>query len=239
MSTDPTTPKRRSVRIVADLIIPLVLLGVFTACFRLLPWDLEIGSRFYDETEARWILRDHPFIQTLYTFAPVPALVAGIGGLLVFLLGFFFSRLARFRKISLYLALVLIIGPGLIVNSAFKDNWGRPRPQNTKPFGGVHAFEEVWTIDPSSSGKSFPSGHASMGFYFFALYFLARHRRNRAWAWIALAFALLWGAFIGAGRVVQGGHFASDVLWSGGLVFLTAAALYYLLGLHKSPAGGQ
>jgi len=38
---------------------------------------------------------------------------------------------------------------------------------------------------------------------------------------------------MGLGRMIQGGHFASDVIWAGGLIYLIGLILYYLLGLYK------
>jgi len=35
-------------------------------------------------------------------------------------------------------------------------------------------------------------------------------------------------------RIVQGGHFASDVVWAGGLVYLVAAGAYYFLKMDRS-----
>ena len=46
--------------------------------------------------------------------------------------------------------------------------------------------------------------------------------------WLAAAFVLLGltaGTVIGLARIVAGGHFPSDVLWSGGIVYFTALAL--------------
>jgi membrane-associated PAP2 superfamily phosphatase len=44
---------------------------------------------------------------------------------------------------------------------------------------------------------------------------------------------------IGLGRMAQGGHFATDVIWAGGIVYLSGITLYYLLGLYKYPPDMQ
>ncbi len=34
-------------------------------------------------------------------------------------------------------------------------------------------------------------------------------------------------------RMIQGGHFASDVLWAGGFTYLTGLIFYYVLKFDK------
>ena len=48
-----------------------------------------------------------------------------------------------------------------------------------------------------------------------------------------LAIGLSYGALLGLERMVLGGHFASDVVWSAGFVYLIGLALYYLLKLDR------
>ena len=46
---------------------------------------------------------------------------------------------------------------------------------------------------------------------------------------LALGGALTYGSLIGLTRIVQGAHFVSDVLWSGGLMCFTVATLHAVL----------
>jgi len=48
-----------------------------------------------------------------------------------------------------------------------------------------------------------------------------------------LAAGLLYGALMGLARMIQGGHFLTDVIWSGILVYLTGLSLYYLFRLDR------
>jgi hypothetical protein len=50
-----------------------------------------------------------------------------------------------------------------------------------------------------------------------------------------LLATLLFGIGIGIARIVQGGHFLSDVVWSGGMNFLVFLALFYALRMHREP----
>jgi lipid A 4'-phosphatase len=149
----------------------------------------------------------------------------------VLLAGFKSVQLRQYRKVATYLLLVMVIGPGLLVNAVMKEGWGRPRPRQIEAFGGAEAHERVWEYDGASYGKSFPSGHAAMGFYFFSLYFLYRREgRKAAILWLGIAVGL--GMVLGLTRMAQGGHFPSDVLWSAGVCYFVAAAAYYAMGLQ-------
>ena len=69
-----------------------------------------------------------------------------------------------------------------------------------------------------------------MAFYF-AAYAMHRPRAAR----YALAFGVFAGLLLGAGRVLQGAHFASHVLWAG-LVCWSVMVLLYALIVHARPA---
>lgn len=215
-----------------DFAVPLLILLLGTVVFRFWGWDLGISGWFF---RGYWIGKDISLFTLLYDYGTIPALALAIAGLGFAVQSFRSAKFAHWRKRGIYLALVMALGPGLIVNSLLKDHWGRPRPRNITQFDGRYAYEKPLAIDLSSPGNSFPSGHAAMGFYFFVLYFVYRGRRR------SLSFLLFWlatayGALIGLARIAQGGHFASDVLWSAGIVYLTAAFFYYLMELDRIPA---
>jgi membrane-associated PAP2 superfamily phosphatase len=139
-----------------------------------------------------------------------------------------------------FLALMLALGPGLVVNGILKPNWGRPRPGQVQEFGGELDFVDAWEFGegPSGISKSFPSGHASMGFYLMAPAFLL-YRRHPKWALAFLGLGLAGGLAVGLGRIAQGQHFPSDVLWAGGLVYLVGTVLAYIFQACSSVAGGD
>ena len=213
-----------------DFLIPLALLALFTIFVDARSLDLSISGHWYRGGQG-WFLPQNHFI---YKYGVYPAWGVIIFALYRLIRSFFDDRLKSRRKRYLYLILVMAIGPGLVVNTALKQRWGRPRPRNIQEFGGKHRYEAPWEMDKSSPGNSFPSGHASMGFYFFALYFLNRHKGWRKSLWIGL-LALAWGSLIGFVRIAQGGHLFTDVLWSAAIVWLISALLYYLMALHKEP----
>ncbi len=129
-----------------------------------------------------------------------------------------------------FLLLALALGPGLLVNAVFKDHWGRARPAQITEFGGSRHFSKVFVpSDQCSRNCSFPAGDPAMGFYFVAVGFLATApRRRRA----VVAGAIGVGAFLGIVRIAQGGHFLSDVIASGFLVYGATWLLWRWIVVH-------
>ncbi len=125
-----------------------------------------------------------------------------------------------------FLALVLIVGPGLIANTLLKDNWARPRPMHVVEFGGPDQFTPVLARSGACERNcSFISGEASSIFAIgFAAVLLARRRRA---AWMAGAVAA--GSTIGLIRIGEGGHFLSDVIFAGVIMALVVAFLHWLV----------
>lgn len=129
------------------------------------------------------------------------------------------------RKALLFVALSTAIGPGLLVNTALKDHWGRARPIQIEAFGGTRHFTPApLPAHECPRNCSFVSGHAALGFSLVAFAFLLPPGRERR---RAIAAALAFGAAIGVVRIAQGGHFLSDVVWAGLLVYGTAAVLHW------------
>jgi lipid A 4'-phosphatase len=131
------------------------------------------------------------------------------------------------RRALLFIAFSTALGPGLLANTVLKDHWGRARPTQVEAFGGARHF----TPAPLSAAEcprncSFVSGHAALGFSLVAFAFLLRPGKTRR---RGIAAALGFGALIGLVRISQGGHFLSDVVWAGLLVFGTTAVLYWCI----------
>lgn len=222
-----TAPASRHFFINPEIWIPLLLLVLITLSVWAFDLDLKIQHRVFGASDGWFLSRQVP-VRLMYNYGTIPALVVAGSALIVFLSGFVKSRYRRWRRISLYLVLVMVLGPGLIVNTLLKDQWGRPRPRNVAQFGGEYQYELPLQIDPSSPGKSFPSGHASMAFYFFAPALLLR-RSGRVNYYTALGLTLGYGALMGYARIVQGGHFFSDVIWAGAIIWFVSYALYRIM----------
>lgn len=137
----------------------------------------------------------------------------------------------RHWRAYVLIASVFVLGPGLVVNVVFKDNWGRARPDYIVEFGGKQKFTPPLVMtDQCRRNCSFVAGHPSILFAGFALVFLMRRRRA-----LGYAAVLALGGMAGLGRIMEGGHFFSDVIFAGLFVYLVAWGLHYLLYRRKLP----
>ena len=215
--------------------MPCLLLTILTIVFRMTDVDRAIVRLFYADVPPGGTFQDHwPLANSfpwsaLYYWGVVPGWILGCGGLIVWITSFWRPALERFRDPGLFYFLVLLLGPGILVNVVLKPYCGRPRPNALIEFGGQRDFLPVGQWRLGQDEASFPSGHASMGFYLMVPAFVYYRRRPR----LALGF-LLFGIFagltIGLARIVAGGHFPSDIIWSGGVVYF--AALLIALPFH-------
>jgi lipid A 4'-phosphatase len=196
--------------------------------------DIAVARRYFTPGEG-WSQADDAVFRLLYRYGPWLAVTLAVGGLGLGLLNTFGPvRNAMKARHAWFFPLLMLLGPGLLVNAVGKDNWGRPRPKQIQEFGGPDTYITAGAIGPvAKDRKSFPSGHASMGFYLLAGYFVWRGRRP-VLARAGLAAGVLMGAAIGWARIVQGGHFLSDVIWAGAVVFAAGELLAWLL-LRERP----
>jgi lipid A 4'-phosphatase len=179
--------------------------------------DLWFSALFYQEGGG-FYLAGAVWVRLLYELVN-PVTAVAVLALLVLLLRNVLLRspAGPFNtRATLFLMAVLAVGPGLVVNGVFKSHWGRARPRDIVEFSGTRTFTPAFLIsDQCNRNCSFTSGHASIPFAFAALGFLLRRRR-----WAVFAGAAAFGGLVGLGRIVQGAHFLSDVVFSGIFVFL-------------------
>ncbi len=153
----------------------------------------------------------------------------------VFVVGFFLSFFPqKFRPLFGlsrrqwgFLVACAIVGPGLVANLLFKDNWGRARPFHITEYGSTKTFSPPLLIsDQCEKNCSFVSGEASTIYMlFFSLGCLAARRR---WRRRLLAAGVVMGSLAGLIRMGQGDHFFSDVIFAGVFMALTAQGLHWL-----------
>ena len=113
--------------------------------------------------------------------------------------------------------LTLVLGPGLVTNLVFKENWSRPRPIDVAEFGGA-SISARGGIRAATARKncSFVAGEPSGAFWTLAPAALTPPQ------WRALAYggSLAFGAAVGVLRMAAGAHFFSDVVFAGVFTFL-------------------
>jgi lipid A 4'-phosphatase len=216
--------------VVLEFLAPVLFLLLATLFFRLTDADILIAGLFYSPSKG-WFLENLWVVEILHRFSSVPAILvsAVAAGLLVH--RFFSKKAVRRQESALYCFLVFMVGVVLIVNLVFKDQWGRPRPNQTQPFGGPKQYLAIWEKGDCRECRSFPCGDASAGFFFIFPYFILRPKSPRR-ALFYLLLGLGFGSVFGLCRMARGAHFASDVIWSGGFMYLTCVTFYYALRMH-------
>ena len=207
-------------------LVILVIFIILSALFYFLPViDLWASHLFYTPDNG-FLYRNEPWIEILYKACQNLHLFLIPIFLIALLLGRKFLWFKVRRKLVLFALCVLVVGPGLIVNVGLKDNWDRARPRHIVEFGGDKQFSAAWVVsDQCERNCSFVSGHAAMGFYAMILGWLLASRR---WLYVGVTFGVLMGAI----RVIQGGHFLSDSIFAGFIVYLVI--IFFARYLHIS-----
>ena len=109
------------------------------------------------------------------------------------------------------IAFILITGATtliLVVNVLLKNMWGRARPNEILQFDGNDFFLPWYKFGNACiSNCSFVSGDASVGFALIVFYFITKKN-------IFIYLSVFFGASLGLVRIIAGGHFFSDVVFS-------------------------
>jgi lipid A 4'-phosphatase len=116
------------------------------------------------------------------------------------------------RRVAVVAVICGVLGPGLVVESWFKNTVGRPRPVQVVAFGGDQPFRGAleWGGPDPEHHRSFVSSHAAAGFWLMSLGLTSGPVWRRRW----LLIGLVAGSTIGLGRMLQGGHFFSDIIFA-------------------------
>ena len=163
----------------------------------------------------------------------VPSFFRGV--VLVALVGWLVASLRpAYQHWRMPLAFVVLsgaLGPGLLVNSGFKEHWQRARPFEVQNFGGAAQFTRAGLItDQCNNNCAFVSGHVACGFFFASLMLLSP-RKRRWWAVTGLGAASL----IGFARMADMAHWLSDVLWAGPITLVCSWAIWLALSRLYKP----
>tara|TARA_B110000116_G_C16710264_1_gene524127 strand:- start:850 stop:1206 length:357 start_codon:yes stop_codon:yes gene_type:complete len=102
----------------------------------------------------------------------------------------------------------------IIINLLFKSFWGRARPGDILQLGGGESFTPWYEISNAcNTNCSFVSGDAAIGFSIIALYFVTK---IKVFFWLSLLFGLSLGLI----RIMEGGHFFSDVIMAAIIIYI-------------------
>lgn len=201
--------------------------------------DLWFSQRYYTG-QLGFFHADNPVVLALYHHTPIVGRGLLVLALLVAIGAPRWSRLAHamgreriaglmaglWRRTAILALGMAVISSGLVVELGLKNNVGRPRPAQTIEFGGAQAFHPVFTAGHNPDRhRSFISGHAGAGFSLMCVGWWAAPVWRRRWFLIGLAT----GSIVGLGRIMQGGHYLSDVVFSFYAVWLSCELVAFVM----------
>lgn len=211
--------------LVTVFVIAVVVGGVFAVYPQL---DIDISALFYnrqinlfDVNVQPWTIHLREAARWLITLILAPACLAVIGKLIMPN-----RRMLVGGRAALFLIVTMALGPGVLTNLVLKDHWGRARPIDITELGGTFRFTPWW--DPRGdcpTNCSFVAGEPSGAFWTLAPAALAPPQ----WRLVAYGAALAFGTAVGLLRIAAGGHFFTDVVFAGVLMFLVIWTAHGLL----------
>ncbi len=215
------------------LIVAALIAGVGGLAFGLLPsLDLGVARIFYNVRVSSGLYFGWRFSPGLTLIHDI-LLKAGFLVVLAVLLALALKLVVPRRRMlvspraAIFLIVTMLLGPGLLVNVALKDHWGRPRPIDVTQFGGEEHFVAWW--DPNGDCQkncSFVSGDVATVAWILAPAALV----PAPWLGLAYGGALALTIFMAAMRIMAGAHFASDtifaVVFTYFLIWLSFALIY-------------
>ena len=208
--------------------LPWMLLAACVSVFLIWPeLDLTVTRHVFDAPNLEFPASKLPWVKWVYDETPVINQWLGLAMLLALLLHRFRPGLTRLSMRRSMVAWLLVVGLGLgvIIDWGLKDHFGRPHPYQTHVFTGDQDFVPAFHYRPLCElNCSFVSGHAAGGFVWMAWGMWGARRRRQAWLLVGVAA----GGFIGATRIMQGGHFLSDVVFSGWVIWLSMQGIRFV-----------
>lgn len=180
--------------------------------------DIALSQYFYKETF--WLAKN-PIVKFIHKSVFYVAYIIYIYALALLLRSR--DRISGKR----FLAFITTYGlvPGAFVNSLLKAHWGRPRPNQVDLFGGHVPFYKVPLLPTGLEAQyaGYVSGHAALAFFVTMIGVFVDQQRQRFWILMGFSY---W-AIVALVRVVEGGHFLSDVLLAGCYVWSLSLICYY------------
>ena len=215
--------KITNIKMVTKMLIVFFILALFVTVSPKL--DIYISSFFYYDNNKFLIQTYYP-VSILFRKILLPLLLIYIF-VLPFILRFLPLQKIYFGyKFSLseifYIWISGTITMLLVVNVMLKNMWGRARPNDTSYFGGFQDFTPWYKISNAcESNCSFVSGDSSLGFLVIVFYFITK---KIVFFYMGLAL----GSLLGFIRIIAGGHFFSDIIFSQIVVTVTILASFVL-----------
>jgi membrane-associated PAP2 superfamily phosphatase len=221
--------------------VRLPLLGFVLAAFAIevTGFDLWLADRIYALSGNSWSLREAWLTQTMIheggrlvvTLLASALLGSAVASLVM-------PSLARWRRGIWYL-LASSVASALTI-SVLKDLTHVDCPWDLLRYGGDLPYVRIFAPHPRSFeyGACFPAGHASAAYAWLGAYYVA-HEYAPRWKGRVLAVVLGAGVLFGFAQQLRGAHFISHDLWTLGICWCCATALYALFFREENWCPGQ
>jgi membrane-associated PAP2 superfamily phosphatase len=145
--------------------------------------------------------------------------------LAVWIAALFDRSMRRLQRPLGYFVVAMILTIGVV--GLLKTVTNIDCPWDLEAFGGSFPYVQLFAARPIGlrHAQCFPAAHASTGYAFMALYFVA-YERSRRLAVLGLGAGLLLGLIFGIAQQARGAHFASHDLWSAFLAWIIPLTVY-------------
>ena len=187
--------------------------------------DVYISSLFY-YGDKQFLIQSHYFISILFRKIFLPLLLLYVFILPVLIRFLPLQRIYFGYRFSISEIIFVWVSGAitmlLVVNVLLKNMWGRVRPNDIMYFDGLHQFTPWYKISNTCpSNCSFVSGDSSVGFLLIVFYFITKKNTY-------LYLGLIFGSLLGFIRIIAGGHFFSDIIFSQIVVTVTILTCFVL-----------
>lgn len=205
----------------------LVLFTGAAGLFATTHFDVMIArALFFDASGAGWIGADNWYVnEVIHTGGRWAVRLIAVVALMLWAASFFVQALSGWRRAVGYFVCAVVLTVGVV--GLLKTVTNVDCPRDLSGFGGRFPHVDLFSPRPETlpRARCFPAAHASSGYAFMALYFLA-HERSRRLARIGLAIGLLLGVIFGVAQQSRGAHFVSHDLWSALFGWMIPLTLY-------------
>lgn len=203
---------------------PLVILLVLFGLVLLSDLDLRISRIFYSPTQS-WVWRDNYWLKSMVHDLGHQVILMVYGLVLACWCGCCFAVRWQPLRSALGYLLTAVLMSVAVVNIG-KHLIHFPCPWDLTVFGGVMpGLLSAYSWAAQAHG-CFPAGHASSGYAWMCIYFVAKVYRP-SWRFYGLALAFMIGLIFGVAQQLRGAHFLSHDIAAMACAWSVAAVLFH------------
>lgn len=218
---------QRSTFFLYHIFIPVFVLVLLSILVTAGDIDRTVADYIYAIQGSSWSLKEHWIAENiLHRGGRTLSIGAALILLSLLFLSWFKQTLFPYRRTFTFLV-VTTIGSSILIN-LLKHSLNISCPWEFDRYGGSVLYQTVFEQIFQRTGKGcFPSGHASAGYAWVALYFAGLYHQS-GWRWAGLSISLIAGIIFGVTQQFRGAHFISHDIWSLGICWLFACISFLL-----------